>query len=203
MDHRRFDAIIRALPGVPSRRAVTRNLLGAGLAAVIGRRPAAAEAKKTRKRRRKRKSGKGKGKGKDQLATCACRTVGQACTSVSQCCSGICQGPPGQRTCRAHGTGTCDQDAAGVCAGDVESCSDQLDCLCFRTTAGSNFCASATSLSDDCTDCETDADCEALGYHAGSACVPYTQGDCAGSCPSNRTCKSPCGKIVPIPRAQS
>jgi hypothetical protein len=188
VDHQRIDAIIRSLSHMPSRRALVRGLLGTTLGVGSAKLPAPGEAKKKPKRKKK--------------ATCddfVCRRVGQSCISVSQCCSGICEGESGQRTCQAHGTGTCDQDAPGVCAGSAETCNGRDACACFRTVAGSIFCAETNVIGDDCADCVTDADCEALGYVAGSACVPYTEGACAGTCPGKRTCKSPCAKVVPLP----
>jgi hypothetical protein len=89
---------------------------------------------------------------------------------------------------------------AGVCtAADPESltCNNDEDCDCYRTTAGSNFCAGLTP--DYCADCRRVADCEQAGYPLGSACIPVSRGHCAGECEGGTARLAPCGYVAPDP----
>jgi hypothetical protein len=129
-----------------------------------------------------------------------CIGVGDLCQNADQCCSGICDGSKGKKTCRAHHTGGCPQGGAGQCT-DPErsqgSCNG--DCFCARTTAGSDVCAAdATRGINYCSDCATDADCQDIGFPAGSVCLPLHEGTCAGVCGSNRACFPPCGTAWPF-----
>ena len=131
-----------------------------------------------------------------------CRHVGKPCTRKGQCCSGLCRGPQGKKTCRARGAGTCQQQgqALGCTASDVTMarCNNDAGCVCMRTTADSNYCAKNVCLDGDpicgrCAVCKRDADCVAQGFPAGSACIPHTDGRCAGLCESGTACLLPCG----------
>jgi hypothetical protein len=159
-------------------------------------RPAISGAKKKRKHRKRKK----------RLPTATpnefgCIGVGDRCQDAAQCCSGICDGRKGEKTCRAHHTGTCPQGGEGQCTNQdpsLDACNGTADCFCSRTTAGSDVCvAYAPSGADFCTDCVTDANCEAIGYPAGSVCLPLHEGMCAGACESNRACFPPCGAEWP------
>ena len=184
MDQSRFPLVTRSLTRVPSRRDVLRGLVAVGLGLGAPRLPAAAAAKKRRKRRKKKPAGPN---------AYGCRSVGVACTSADECCSSICEGS----RCRAHGIGVCKQGVAGACAATsvddlLEVACHGTNCFCFRTTAGSNYCsAGPLTGGGSCADCEKDADCVALGYPAGSACAPVSQGIC-GACPSGTACLAPC-----------
>jgi hypothetical protein len=184
-----FAVMTRELTSVPARRHVLRGLAGTGLVLGIARWPAPADARTRRQRT------------KATPNACACLGVGQTCQHAAYCCSGICEGETDERTCRAHGTGTCDQDGPGLCSTPVPGlipCNDRDDCACIRTTAGSNFCYDAgAETSSDCADCQADADCAALGFPPGSACVPFSDGVCAGSCASGMACMVPCGDEPP------
>jgi hypothetical protein len=188
MDSLHFDDLIRALAG--SRR----SLLSGGLSLATGLLGIAnTDARKKRKRKHKHK------KKRTPTATpneFGCLEVGDPCTSEAQCCSGICEGKKGNKTCRAHGTGTCDQDGPNFCTAATTLCYNSASCVCARTTAGSNFCGSGL-LPSDCAVCQTDADCEALGFPAGSACVQWSSGFCAGFCESGMACIAPCGTPAP------
>ena len=153
------------------------------------------EAKKKRKRKKHRKR-----KPQAKPNSFGCLEVNDPCTSEADCCSGICEG----KKCRAHGTDICRQDRPGVCTADpadVPSLGCGANCYCFRTTAGSNFCAPVvrTSGQEDCTTCQQDADCLALGYPPGSACAPVGRGNCTGFCSSGMACLVPCGVEFPPP----
>jgi hypothetical protein len=186
MDHQtRFIAVFGSLTHVPSRRDVLRGLVAAGLGLGALRLPDAAVARKRKKRRNKKKPAGPNGYG--------CRSVGVACTSADECCSSTCEG----NRCRAHGTGICKQGVQGACS--ATSVEDLIEltchgayCFCVRTTAGSNFCsAGAYTDGSSCANCTTDADCEELGFPAGSACAPVSAGIC-GACPSGKACLAPC-----------
>jgi hypothetical protein len=148
-----------------------------------------------RKRNRKR--------GKARPNAYGCLSVGAACKSADQCCSGICEGKKGKRTCRAHGTATCDQRAPGFCTSSnpvTTFCGNTNACACFRTTAGSNFCGTDVAPGA-CAECKKDADCAALGFPIGFACVPWSTGICAGICATGMFCMAPCGHVPPDPES--
>ena len=172
MDKHRSDFLTHTLSSVPSRRDVLRGLAAIGIG--LGAAPRTTPVEATH---------------------FGCRHVGERCKRAGQCCSSQCRGPQGQKTCRAHGTGTCNQKIAGLCTNpDVTSitCNNRSDCGCFRTTAGSNFCGELFPPSE-CVECTKDADCVALGLPAGSACAPVSAGRCAGLCASGMACLYPCG----------
>jgi hypothetical protein len=131
-----------------------------------------------------------------------CLNVGDACGRSSQCCSSICAGKKGKKRCRGHGTETCSQKGPGACLADnpdLLHCGSNVNCYCFRTTAGSYFCGDWFGGTMICHDCAKDADCEALGL-PGSACVPVARGQCAGaSCEDGMACMAPCGYQPPAP----
>jgi hypothetical protein len=147
--------------------------------------PAMADAKK--KRKRKKRSPKAT---PNQYG---CLEIGDSCKSADQCCSGICDGKKGKRACRAHGAGTC-KPQPGVCTNPdpgLGTCNNNNFCYCHRTTANSIYCADQEHT--ECADCRKDADCVALGYPPGSACIPYSEGICSGACESGMACVVPCG----------
>lgn len=182
----------RLLFDAPSRRDVLRGLAAVGLGLGAVHLPALTEAKKKRKRKRKKKQKPIKPN------EYGCFEVGDPCHSADDCCSGICEG----KKCRAHGTDVCRQDRPGVCTAgldEVPSLGCGTNCWCFRTTAGSNFCAPGprTSGQEDCTTCRKDADCIALGYPPGSACASVGRGNCSGWCDTGMACLIPCGAEYP------
>lgn len=147
---------------------------------------------------KKGKKGKKRKKQRSKPNEFGCLEVGDRCKTADECCSGICEG----KKCRAHGTDICRQDKPGVClagANEVPSLGCGTNCWCFRTTTGSNFCSLGprTSPPLDCTTCQKDADCIALGYPAGSACAFVGRGNCSGWCDTGMACLVPCG--VPFP----
>lgn len=202
MDQTSFNAVTQTVTHVPSRRDVLRGLAGAGLGLGLLRRPEALDAKEGKKNKKKKKPKK------PQPNAFGCFNVGQPCRGNSvNCCSGICQGNKPKRgkqdksKCVAHDTGTCNQEAAGVCTGAVPAlaaCNNRTDCGCFRTTAASSYCAElfGPGLSQ-CATCQRDADCVAMGLPAGSACAPVSEGFCAGLCATGMACLVPCGTVPP------
>jgi hypothetical protein len=217
MDQTRFNALTRTVTSLPSRRDVLRSLAGSGIGFGFVSLPGMTEAKKKskqkkgKKKRNKRPEPQPQAQPQPQpLAPLVfnqygCVEVGQPCRGdANNCCSGICEGSapaegrPDSSRCIAHGTGICNQDKTGVCTAltdEVPTLSCGNDCYCFRTTAGSNFCAVPPAAKDDpkCADCKKDADCEALGFPGGSACIPVALGHCTGRCKSGMACLSPCG----------
>lgn len=185
MEGTQFDSLLRGL--ATSRR----GYLGGVLALACGwREPATGEAKRKRKKRRPRKA---------KPNAFGCLGIGQPCKNASKCCSGLCTGKKGKRKCAAHGTGTCNQDGSDYCAvGSVALCNGSPTCVCAGATAGSSYCGSVTPPSG-CAACTKDADCEALGFPAGSACVLWASGPCAGLCESGTACLAPCGARAPQP----
>jgi hypothetical protein len=77
--------------------------------------------------------------------------------------------------------------------------SSQVDEL-FRTTAGSQFCATLNAPIDVCVDCQRDVDCVTLGFPARSACLPiggdYSRED---ACEGGMACLPPRGYVPPEP----
>ncbi len=127
-----------------------------------------------------------------------CLDVGQPCAgNDGMCCSGSCEGKKGKRTCRAHDAGTCVQGTPGICTApdlSLSACNNSSTCACFRTTAGSNFCAELFGQDlSDCAGRQRDADCETLGFPPGTACAPVSEGECALLCASGMACLVPCG----------
>jgi hypothetical protein len=195
MDRNRFAALKQWMTPGPSRREVVRGLAGAGLGLGFAQLPDFMEAKKNRKRKKHKKR-----KPQARPNEFGCLEVNDACATEADCCSGMCEG----KKCRAHGTGVCRQDKTGACTAsesDVPALTCGNGCYCLRTTAGSNFCAEppAAEGSPKCADCKKDADCLALGFPAGSACVPVELGHCSGRCESGMACLVPCGVEFPAP----
>ncbi|MGH2618407.1 MAG: hypothetical protein ACRDJC_24515, partial [Thermomicrobiales bacterium] len=55
-----------------------------------------------------------------------------------------------------------------------------------------------------CADCKKDADCEALGFPTGSACLPWSDGQCADDCDEiGMVCAIPCGAEIPEPTLET
>jgi hypothetical protein len=185
----RLADVWRSLRDVPSRRDVLRGLTAAGLGLGLAALPELGEAKPKRRKKRKRpKPAKPNQYG--------CLEVNDPCRRHTQCCSGICTGKPGKKRCRAHGTGTCNQRAPGICEADnpaLTFCNNSPTCVCVRTTAGSAFCGEGNLEVSRCAPCKRDADCVALGLPPGSACAPTATGNCAGDCATGTVCLVPCG----------
>jgi hypothetical protein len=199
MDTNRFTELASLLRTAPSRREVLRGFIAAGLGLSVLRRPEALDARKGKKRPKKQKNN-----------AFGCLNVGQPCRGKDdKCCSGICQGRKPRKgkkdtsKCAAHGAGTCDQEALGICTGAVPAlatCNNRSNCACFQTTGASRYCAElfGPGLSQ-CAACLRDADCVAMGLPSGSACAPVSQGFCAGTCPGGMACLVPCGTGPPPP----
>jgi hypothetical protein len=181
MDGSHFDDVVRSL------KESRRSLLGGAIAAATGGIGVRiAEARKRGKQRKKRKP-------RARPNQYGCLEIDDPCKTAEQCCSGICEGKKGKKRCRAHGAGTC-KPQPGVCTDPdpgYGTCNNDNFCYCHRTTANSIYCANQAHT--DCADCRKDADCVALGYPVGSACIPYSEGICSGACESGMACAIPCG----------
>jgi hypothetical protein len=120
----------------------------------------------------------------------------------SLCCSGVCQGKkpkkgkPDKRVCTAHHAGEC-SPRRDYC--DLEQAPVNNLCnlpaetaFCVVTTGEAGFCASLLGFDAaiHCQACAKDADCEALGFPPGSACVVFS-GRCNACEPINRACLPP------------
>jgi hypothetical protein len=171
LDGKAFDQVARRLATSFSRRGLWGIATGTALGAVVARLPLAADAKK-RKRRNK-----GKRKPGLQRNGFGCVDIGKPCRgNNANCCSGICDGEKPKKgkkdtsRCVAHNVGECQADQ-DVCRGIGAACGDGG--ACFRTTGNASFCGDG----GQCVACQKDADCEAMGFLAGAACV-----DCAEDC---------------------
>lgn len=187
MEGAQFDNLLRGL-------ATSRRTYIGGLLASAGGwlTPATGESKRKGKKRKPRK-------GKPNAF--GCLNVGKLCKSADQCCSGICEGKKRKRKCVAHGTGTCDQQGPEICVPDPPialTCNNDMTCRCFRTTGDSIVCA-RYEPAVSCVQCARDADCESAGLLAGSSCVPFSEGPCAGNCAGGMACVVPCGVELPEP----
>ena len=220
MDQVSFNALTRTLCHLPSRREVLRGLASAGLGLGVLWLPEIAEAKKKRKNKKGKKEPKKTSQTQNPPGDTpplempplvfnqyGCVEVGQPCRGDNtNCCSGICQGAapaegqPDDSRCIAHGAGTCSQQGPGVCLSqnpNLLTCNNE-NCVCWRTTAGSNFCGErfGSALSKE-SECRRDADCDALGFPPGTACAPVSEGYCSGITTTGMACMIPCGTTHP------
>src|SRR5688500_16952446 len=182
----RFPAVTQTLARLPTRRDIVRGLAGAGLG-LAGLRLSGLAGAKQKHARSKRKK-KNRKRPQPVVNQYGCLEVGQPCKGDStRCCSGVCEGKKPKkgkkdtRRCVAHGTGTCEQDQLTLCEvyNPAPAPCNNAACVCVRTTADSSFCGTTAVGVSDCAACQRDSDCQALGFAAGSACVPWSTGTCA------------------------
>jgi hypothetical protein len=175
MDHMHFEAVAQILTRRPSRRDVLRGLGGAGLGVGSVRLAAVVNAKKKRKHKKRKKKIKQKTAAPNAFG---CIDVGALCQTAEQCCSGICAGPKGTKTCRAHDTGDCAVgDHPEGCGGIETACttSSGLPGACGTTTGNAGYCL----IAGDCYPCRTDADCQAAaGGQLGPTAACIQCADC-------------------------
>jgi hypothetical protein len=164
METSQFDNLIRSLLATPSRRRVLRGLaIGCGLWSA--RFPNLAHGKKGKKKLKRNRFG--------------CVNVGGHCRGRDNvCCSGKCRGKKPRNgkkdtsACVAHHAGVCDSVSVQVaCTGNpATACNpDNPYARCYRTTGNAEFCGN--SALGGCVDCRKDADCQALGFGDGAACI--------------------------------
>ena len=176
MDPQWFDALIQGLTEAPRpRRRALLRVVGAALSARLA----------------------GADVGTPVVAAAGCAKVGKSCKRADQCCSGICEGKHGKKKCRGHDAGTCQrgQDTCTDPDPDGDKCNNNADCSCIATTAGTSFCADV--VGGGCADCARDADCLALGFPPGTACLVIGVGRCSGHCPNGTGCNPPCATLPP------
>jgi hypothetical protein len=183
----RFDDLVRSLILARSRRAVL-GVIAGGLAALGGVEATIIDAKKKhhhknrkRKRRKKRKK-----KCKKQGRVFCKKTC---CPPGDVCASGTC----------VTGQGTC-QAGDDACLGINPFCFDasgQHQCICQTRLEGGTRCGVFGNASQ-CDQCETDADCLALGFPPGSSCTQDFGGTCVACQDDNKgICTIPCGSPDP------
>jgi len=183
MNSGRFDSLARSA-ATASRRSMLRALAGAALGLAAARLGPAAAAKKAGAGRRRRK--------RPPFNRYGCLNVGQKCRgNGALCCSGLCsgrkpkKGTPDRSRCAAHHTGGCTPQGS-ICAGGMASCGDGGALrFCLTTTGGAGFCFDMGVFnqgSGRCYPCRKDADCQAAGFGAGSACVLYAGASCSDRC---------------------
>ena len=169
MDHHRFDALIRSLGRKASRRHLVTCATGAWLMLPVLQEAAPGEAKRKRKRKHQRDNQRPQGRPNEF----GCINVGDPCENDEGCCSSFCDGPPGDRTCRAHDAGDCPPGILpSGCGGTDVACTTSLGRTgrCSTTTGNAGYCLSA----GEGFPCKTDAECQAaLGatLGPGAACI--------------------------------
>jgi hypothetical protein len=195
MDQRHVDVLKRFLTSTPSRRHLLAGLASLGLGLRAARLPGSADAKKNRHPKAKTP--------KPVFNEFGCLDVGQPCRgNHALCCSGVCQGKkpkhgnPDKRICAAHHARSCSprRDYCDLAQAPVNNlCNLPADtAFCVVTTGKAAFCASLLGFDAEihCQDCAKDADCEALGFPPGSACVALS-GRCTACETVNRACLPP------------
>jgi hypothetical protein len=183
VDRNDFDALTRSLSALPSRRAIVRGFVGAGLGGALGRLPQSTVARKRRK--------------KVTLNAFGCVNVGDFCRNADQCCSGICEGKKGKKRCKGHGAqgcrpgiqdNTCDE-SGGTDVRCTTSTGDPNG-VCGTTTGNAGYCL----YSGGCYGCSKDVECQALcGPQA--ACIRCD--DCLQDVGVSTSCATP--DNVPCP----
>jgi hypothetical protein len=165
----RFDAVVRSLSPVRSRRALL-GLAGSAVAALGLVAAPAVEAKHHHKKHHHKKK-------------CQADTD---CKSGQICAKGKCV--TGQGTC-ATGNDSC----AGVGDPFCFDASGKHECICLTRLQGGTRCG-VFGNKTACDQCLNDADCLALGFPQGSSCVVDFGPDCP-LCGNNTLgqCMLPCG----------
>jgi hypothetical protein len=76
---------------------------------------------------------------------------------------------------------------------DETTCAGDLQCSCFQRLEGGTRCVQFTLENGACDQCETDADCRALGFPPGSSCIRDDGPDCSCKADNKGFCAEPCG----------
>lgn len=200
MDADRFDALVRSIPVLASRRAALKGVLGTGAASVMAYFGAtAADAKKHRRKKKKKKKCQ---TGTQKCAGVCCPVgscIGGSCCPTDQTCGAVCC-PAGQR-CGDPATGAC-VAGQGTCAAGADSCAtnnfifcnNNALCVCAQATDGTTRCATpiATITVADCGLCSSDADCRLRFPNiVGTFCAANATNVCG--CPAGQNlCTAPC-----------
>jgi hypothetical protein len=206
LDTKHFDALVRRLPSVASRRSALTTVVALSFSLVSAHvRPDLATAKKRhRKHKKRKKKNSGCQAGTITCGAACCpqaNCIAGSCCAAEQTCGSVCC-PAGQRcgnaatgTCVA-GQGTCATGASTCAANTVITCNGNNECACFQATDGSTRCGQPISgiSPSDCGDCTTDADCRLIfpgvvgvfcGANATNICgCPAGQNVCGAPCPT-------------------
>jgi len=163
MDHRNFDALTRSF-GTASRRNLGRVLAGGGVTALFGSAFGALDADANKKRHKKRKKRR-RPNLPPVTAPVPTRKVG-TCSALRNRCTVV-----------DPAIANCDPD-------------NQFS-ACLRTASDELFCGTLFGFDAavNCKACTQDADCLALGFPPGSACVQLGGQFCNGcEATNNRAC---------------
>lgn len=178
----RFDELVRSLILARSRRAML-SLFAGGLIALGGAEAMVVEAKKKSKKKRKKKRRKKRKKKCTKQGRVFCKKT--CCPPGDVCASGQCV--TGQGTCEA---------GADACAGTGDpfcfDASGEHQCICQTRLEGGTRCSVFGDIGGQCGECETDADCVALGLPPGSSCIDASLGTCVCPEAERGVCVIPC-----------
>jgi hypothetical protein len=201
MDHVRFDDITRSLGTPATRRGLVRLLTRSSLAVLAGSAFGASHVDAKKKRHKKKKKAPLPPPAFNQFG---CLDVGQPCAGdSSQCCSGVCEGSPPKkgkadtRVCAAHNAGACTTSRNRCNSVDpgLAICNPNSQfAACLVTTGNAPFCGTLFNFDPavTCQTCSKDADCLAVGFPSGSACVQLGGTFCNGcEATQNRACLPP------------
>ena len=175
MDAERFDTTTRMFGVAGRRRLLTVGLSGA-LGGLLGRLGVRAQ---------------------PVAEAASCAKVGKACRHAEQCCSGVCSGKHGKKKCRSHDAGTCTRGQ--------DACTDPDPAVRQVQQRRRMHLLPHHRRHELLRRCQQwrlrqlrrDADCLALGFPPGSACLAVGVGRCAGFCPSGTACNPPCPTAPP------
>ncbi len=200
MEGRHFDDLIRSL--FASRRSL---FAGAAMVAVgwLGSMDAEARSRHGKKRKHKKTPAT-----QPIFNQFGCLDVGQPCAGdSSQCCSGVCEGKPPKkgkpdtRVCAAHNAGACTTSRNRCTSVDpgLAVCNPNSQfAACLVTTGNAPFCGTLFNFDPavTCQTCTRDADCLAIGFPSGSACVQLGGTFCNGcEATQNRACLPPADPV--------
>ena len=209
MDADRFDALLRSLAAMPSRRDVLRGLGGAGIGLGSLRLSTVVAAKKKRKRKKKRKKCKGGTKkcGKTCVPSTGCCSSSD-CGTGATCVNGTCNCPSGFKNCEsecipagqcceacpgdkacAEGVCACPANAPFECPGDAcfregQCCVTEACPVGFECVDGLCLCPGADTINcnEVCCDGATEiCQVEKVGNEFVASCQ-------AGGCPATDFC---------------
>jgi hypothetical protein len=198
LDQHRFDYLTRLLAATGNRRTLSgwlaRGATGAALALGLG--GEAADAARCRKpggtcTRTKECCGAARCTRKRCRCPRGRRACGKkCCLPGDNCLNGRCTPPPTQGTCKRG------EDACSGPLDDLPRCNGSDECTCFAIAGGATFCTSGDGA---CAACRSSADCEELGFPAGSGCIRFPRGTCSGTdCDiAGGFCAAPCGAPLP------
>jgi hypothetical protein len=187
MDAKRFDQLTRLLT-LSSRRRVLGAIGGlSALPALFGTELAVAKRKKKRCKRGQVHCGSKRKCFDLQSDRKHCGSCSTTCNSGDLCIDGEC----------VVGPGDCPANADSCSETDTVPCNDNPDCSCYQRLEGGVRCVQFLLPIGECDQCETDADCVALGFPVGSSCIKDDGPSCTCLADNRGYCGEPCG-FVPM-----